>query len=60
MYRRGALEAAHHGLRPRSVERALAGARSGGWPELKGWPTGAGKHVGGVRSRGGRATEAGV
>jgi hypothetical protein len=31
-----------------------AGARSGGPPGLKGWPGGAAKHGGGVRSREGR------
>ena len=30
------------------------GARSGGRPGLKGWPRGAAKHGGGVRSMGGR------
>ena len=30
------------------------GARSGGWPGLKGWPGGAAKHDSVVRSRGGR------
>ena len=38
----------------------LPGARSGGRPGLKGWPGGAAKHGGGVRSREGRAAEAGV
>ena len=42
-------------MRPRAT-----GARSGGRPGLKGWPGGAAKHGGGVRSMGGWATEAGV
>ena len=36
-------------MRPRAI-----GARSGGRPGLKGWPGGAAKHGGGVRSMGGR------
>ena len=36
-------------MRPRAT-----GARSGGRPGLKGWPRGAAKHGGGVRSMGGR------
>ena len=36
-------------MRPRAT-----GARSGGRPGLKGWPGGAAKHGGGVRSMGGR------
>ena len=35
-------------MRPRAT-----GARSGGRPGLKGWPGGAAKHGGGVRSMGG-------